>query len=159
MDITALELLFRDIYESLSELSLVLDNEFTALKEQNVEGLRQATLDKDRLSDKLDELEKARCQILEHTSFNLDRISMQLYIQERFSDQGEALLTMWDMIAELAKACEKQNSVNGIVIENKRKQTKEALSILQSGEVAQTELYDADGASVGPAHGSTVARA
>ena len=159
MDIMSLELLFRDIYESLSELSLVLDKEFDALKDQNVESLRQAAIDKDRLSDKLDELEKARFKILEHTSFNLDRISMQLYIQENFANQGEALLKMWDMIAELAKTCEKQNAINGIIIDNKRKQTKEALSILQSGEVDQTELYNAEGSSVGAAGGSTVARA
>ena len=104
MDITALELLFRDMYESLSELSLVLDNEYTALSEQNVENLQQAAIDKDRLSDKLDELEKNRYHILEHTSFNLDRISMQLFIQQNFPGHDHALLKLWDMIAELAKA-------------------------------------------------------
>lgn len=159
MDITALELLFRDMYESLSELSLVLDNEYTALSEQNLENLQQAAIDKDRLSEKLDELEKNRYHILENTSFNLDRISMQLFIQQNFPGDDHALLKLWDMIAELAKTCEKQNSINGIIIENKKQQTNDAISILQTGELEQTELYDAEGASVGPAYKSTVVRA
>ena len=150
-----LELLLRDLYEAMSELSLVLDSEHQALATQDVEQLQQAAVNKDLLSDRIEQLDN-----LHAGNFgDKDLAAMQQLINGSSARAGDELYKLWNMVAELAQECTVKNKLNGVIIEAKRRLTETALSILHGNIPGNTELYDADGAKIGTKGNSTIARA
>ena len=154
-----LELLLRDLYESMSELSLVLDSEHEALAAEDTEQLQQAAANKEELSDKVEQLESHRCSMLNKRGLGKDLEAMRQLIQQSSGHDEDALYKLWNMIAELAQECAAKNKLNGIIIETKRRQTNAALAILQGYQADNTELYDAEGSTVPTKNNSTIARA
>lgn len=154
-----LELLLREMYESMSELALVLDSEYEALVSQNTEQLQKAAVEKECLSDKIEQLESNRCAMLQAHGLDNDLAAMQQLIQQFTGYDEDALYKIWNMVAELAQECTAKNKLNGIIIETKRRQTSTALSILQGYQADNTELYDAEGSTIPAKNNSTIARA
>lgn len=154
-----LELLLRDMYESMSELSLVLDAEHAALGAQEVEPLMQAAIDKERLSEKIEQLEQQRITLLAEHGLGNDLAAMKQLLELTSGADENALYKLWNMIAELAQECTEKNKLNGIIIETKRRQTTTALSVLHGYHTDNTELYDAEGTTVPAKNNSTIARA
>ena len=154
-----LELLLRDLYEAMSELSLVLDSEHQALATQDVEQLQQAAVNKDLLSDRIEQLEQNRVAMLQQLGLGKDLAAMQQLINGSSARAGDELYKLWNMVAELAQECTVKNKLNGVIIEAKRRLTETALSILHGNIPGNTELYDADGAKIGTKGNSTIARA
>lgn len=154
-----LELLLRDLYEAMSELSLVLDSEHKALTSQDVEQLQQAAVNKELLSDRIEQLEKNRCGILQALGLGKDLAAMKQLISRSSAHDEDALYKLWNLVAELTRECTAKNKLNGVIIEAKRRQTVAALSILHGHQPGNTELYDADGATVATKNNSTIARA
>lgn len=153
------ELLLRDLYESMSELSVVLDSEHAALVSQDVEQLQKAALDKERLSGQVEQLESNRCAMLQVLGLENDLAAMKQLIQQSTGYNEDALYKIWNMVAELAQECTAKNKLNGIIIETNRRQTNAALSVLQGYQADNTELYDAEGTTVPANNNSTIARA
>lgn len=154
-----LELLLREMYESMSELALVLDSEYEALVSQNAEQLQKAAVEKECLSDKIEQLESNRCAMLQALGLDNDLAAMQQLIQQFTGYDEDALYKIWNMVAELAQECTAKNKLNGIIIETKRRQTSTALSILQGYQADNTELYNAEGSTIPTKNNSTIARA
>jgi len=154
-----LEILLRDMYESMSELSIVLDTEHEALASQDVEKLQTAATRKEVLSDRVEELETSRSTLL--TAHGLDNSlkSMRQLIQQSSKYDEKALLKIWNMVANLVQECTAKNKLNGIIIENSRRHTNAALSVLHGFKSDNTELYDAEGSTVPTKHNATIARA
>lgn len=154
-----LEMLLRDMYEALTELNLVLDTEHQALKDTDMEKLSQAAVDKERLSHKIEQQEQSRSQFLGRFQAASDNAAMIEFIERYGADSTESLLSLWQMVEELAVNCDAQNRVNGIVIDNTKRQTQAALAILRGQFGVEDNLYDADGSSVAQKNNSTLARA
>lgn len=154
-----LELLLRDLYESMSELSIVLDTEHDALAAEDAEKLQLAASSKEGLSDKVEQLETHRCTMLENLGLGKDIEAMRQLIQHSSGYDEDALYKLWNMIAELAQECTTKNKLNGIIIEAKRRQTEAALSILNGNLPGNIELYDAEGSTVPSRKNTTIARA
>lgn len=154
-----LELLLRDMYEALTELSLVLENENQALENTEIDKLQKAATDKERLSSQLEKLEGQRVKLLQSANVELDKASMSRFIIDSAGSSADSLTSIWEMVEELAIKCDKQNRVNGIVIENTKRQTQAALAILKGHFSTEDNLYDADGSSVSQTANSTLARA
>lgn len=153
------ELLLRDLYETMSELSVVLDSEHQALTAEDVDSLQKAAAGKEHLSDKVEQLEAHRCALLQARGLDNDLAGMKRLIEQASSHKEDELFKIWNMVAELAQECTAKNKLNGIIIEAKRRHTNAALSILQGYQSDQTELYDAEGATVQNKNNSTIARA
>ncbi len=154
-----LELLLRDLYEAMSELSLVLDSEHKALESEDVEQLQQAAVNKDQLSDRIEQLETNRVAMLQKLGLGKDLAAMKQLINGSSSRAGDELYKLWNMVAELARECTVKNKLNGVIIETKRRLTDSSLSILHGNIPGNTELYDADGAKIASKGRSTIARA
>jgi len=154
-----LELMLRDMYESMSELSVVLDSEHEALVSQDVEQLQKAAADKEALSDKVEQLESNRTAMLKAQGLDNDLASMKQLIQQSSGYDENALFKIWNMVAELAQECTAKNKLNGIIIETNRRQTNAALSILQGYHDDSTETYDAEGSKIASKSNSSIARA
>ncbi|MDH5180189.1 MAG: flagellar protein FlgN [Gammaproteobacteria bacterium] len=154
-----LELLLRDMYEALSELAMVLENEHHALETTDVDKLHQAAVRKEGLSDKLEKLEQQRVALLSRANKTPDKESMLLFIDEAAGNRSESMHSIWQMVEELAVRCDTQNRINGIVIENSKRQTQAALAILRGHLTAEDKLYGADGGTVSQVQNSSLARA
>lgn len=154
-----LELLLRDLYESMSELSLVLDKEHEALANDDVELLQQSAMQKDDLSDKVSQLDTQRKITLENKGLENDLAGMRTLIQQSSGKDENALYKLWNMVSQLAQDCTAKNKLSGIIIDAKRRQTNAALSVLQGYQADSEELYDAEGSAVKSNSNSTIARA
>ena len=154
-----LEHLLREMYEAMSELSLILDKEHEALVAQDVDLLQQAAVKKELLSEKIEQLESVRTDMLKARGLLNDLPSIKQLITQSSGHNENALLKIWNMVAELAQESTAKNKMNGIIIEAKRRQTHAALSVLQGQQPDESELYDAGGAKVQNYKNSTIARA
>jgi len=154
-----LELLLRDLYEAMSELSIVLDTEHDALAATDADKLQQAALMKEQLSDKVAHLDAQRVSILSKNRLENNLAGMQTLINQSSSQDENALFKLWNMVSEMAQDCTTKNKLNGIIIEAKRRQTSAALSVLQGYRPDSDELYDSDGTAVKTQPNSTIARA
>jgi len=54
---------------------------------------------------------------------------------------------LWSDIEQLLKSCKKKNSINGIILSNNHRQTKDSLAILQ-GQTNEVLIYGASGESI-----------
>lgn len=151
--------MLRDMYESMSELSIVLDSEHEALASSNVEQLQKTAIDKERLSDKVEQLESNRKTMLQTLGLDNDMAAMKQLIQQSSDINENELYKIWNMVAELAQECTAKNKLNGIIIEANRRQTHAALSILQGYQTDNPQTYDAEGSTVPTKTNSTIARA
>lgn len=154
-----LELLLRDLYEAMSELSCVLDAEHKALEAEDTEQLQEAAVTKEELSQRIELLEDNRCSMLVNNQLANDLDSMRQLIQNSSKHDEDALFKLWNMIAVLTQECMVKNKLNGIIIESKRRYTDTALSILHGNLPGSTELYDAEGTTVPARNKTTIARA
>ena len=159
LDKATTELLFRDMYEALAELSIVLDKEYQALAEQDFEKIQQAIVDKEQLSVKIEALEQNRTELQQENGYQPNAQATHQFLTDISENGDDNLLTLWEMITDLAEKCQEQNQINGIIVDNNKRQIAQALSILQSGFTEQTELYGADGSSVCSQQNTTIAKA
>ncbi|MDH5407726.1 MAG: flagellar protein FlgN [Gammaproteobacteria bacterium] len=159
LDKAGIEFLLREMYETLSELAMVLDNEHSALENSDIDKMHQAAVSKEQLSKKLEALETSRSKILKKARFHLDKQSMYNFIDTIAGSTAESLHKIWEMVEELASTCDTQNKINGIVIDNSKRQTQAALSILHGHAQTEGELYDAEGTNVPHSFNSSLARA
>jgi len=155
-----LELLLREMYEVMSELSLVLDTEYDALKNYDVDNLQIAASQKEELSEKIKQLELSRTDILNSHQLGNDLAAMQNLILQFSDTENSQLYKIWNMISELAIECSEKNMLNGCIIETNRRHTDLAISVLQGNfPQDQTELYDSEGSTISNRKNSTIAKA
>lgn len=154
-----LELLLRDLYESLSELSLVLDKEHEALSRNDVDFLMNASVEKQELGEKVSRLDNHRKSILDEKGLENSLSGMKVLIQESSGHDENALFKLWNMVSELTQDCTVKNKLIGIIIEAKRRQTNDALSVLQGYQPDSNGLYDAEGTAVQMNPNNSIAKA
>ena len=154
-----IELLLREMYEAMSELSLVLDSEYDALSVQDVDKLQGAAVQKEILSSKIQLLENTRTDLLTENGLKNNLDSMKTLFSQTSDDNNSSLFKMWNMISELTEECTTKNKLNGIIIESKRRQTNSALALLQGQNEEDSELYSSDGSKIQNGKNNTIARA
>lgn len=149
--------LLKTIAERLSQLLQALEAEYQALSANDVEKMQQTAEDKTTLTEQLERLELKRSILLKNAGLDQDKTGMTAYLQ-RQPDADNAMEKHWQEIEQITRKCEKQNKVNGIIIESKRRRANTALAILK-GQSNTTELYTAEGTAVAPQNPRTIARA
>ncbi len=150
--------LLQEIASYLEQLQQALKNEYQALSDNNMPAIETIAREKTVLMDSLEDLDKERRNILSSAGLNLRATGIEDFLQNDNSGQAAELKTTWTKIADLTRQCEKQNNINGIIIENNKQHTENALSILQ-GKQQGTELYSRQGKSIKTAAKQTVIRA
>ena len=147
----------KDIYAYLQQLKVTLDNEHEALSSQNLEKLNEFAEAKQLLIENLEDLDGERKKILADAGMELGKTGVEDYLS-RFSSGKNELVRIWEAISKLSRECEKQNNVNGVIIESQRRRTETALDILK-GNSGESELYSKKGKSVSVNRKSTSIRA
>lgn len=128
----------------LLQLSGILEREQTALTQDDLTDLEALARDKEKLSEKIDELEHQRYSLYQHLNINADFNSVQTYLNGISAKLLPRLSRQWDQINELGSQCASQNQVNGILLAHRQRHTQQALSILR-GSDGDEELYSSNG--------------
>ncbi len=143
-----------DIHAYLQQLKLTLDDEHEALANQDAEKLNDLTTAKQLLVENLEDLDNERKAILRNAGMELSKTGVEAYLSRFNQTQSSDVDRLWEAISALSKLCEKQNAINGVIIESQRRRTETALEILQ-GKSTESETYSSKGKSVAVSRKST----
>lgn len=142
---SALQLKFVETLQNelahMSRLEAVLKVEKTALEQRNVDLLKKNTQEKQSLISSIESLSQERSNLLQAAGVAPDKASVLAFIQAQ-----PALKAKWDELEAVLERCQKQNQVNGMILEKGKQQTQELLNILLGeGQRKGAEVYDAKG--------------
>lgn len=150
--------LLQEISSYLQQLLNALNNEHKALSENDLQSVQTIAEEKILLMEHLEDLNKERRTLLETAGLDITSTGIADFFQNSNSPRAPQMKALWEAISTLSSQCEKQNNINGIVIEANKRHTENALSILQ-GKQQKTELYSKKGASIKSSHNQTLLRA
>ncbi len=154
-----LESLLRDMYESLTHLSLTLEDEYQALAATNVDVLQKSHVTKLHLTELVEMLEQKRTQLLVGAKLPVTDMGMLALLNLHTRRPDNHLFSLWDMIKDLSRQCSDQNTLNGVILEHQQHHVHNALAILTGRSQLQSDTYNARGKSAQNTSGQTLARA
>lgn len=126
---------------------LEAENEYVANRDS--EGLERIVEEKRLLIDELEACYRRNSGILGHAGMSADLHGIGEALQQ-CQPAGKTLEQAWESLKEKVFACEKQNLVNGKLLESSRRVTQQALSILLGGTGDGGELYTQSGKATAP---------
>jgi flagellar biosynthesis/type III secretory pathway chaperone len=127
----------------LARLELVLGQEHEALKLRDNEILAKNTKEKQELIVSIEALGRSRLELLQSGGKGKDKESLLAFVNAE-----PQLRSQWDELEAVLLRCQKQNQINGVLLEKGKQQTQQLLGILLGdGNRRETELYDAKGST------------
>jgi flagella synthesis protein FlgN len=141
-DAQLLDLISQDIGHA-SRLLELIDLEYQALGERDLERLEALLADKQPLLAQLAQHGNQRSQLLGSMNLSADRAGLAQVAQ--LSAQGDELLARSDELNELLERCQTANLRNGRLIRSSQSATGSMLAILRGGDTPS--LYDSRGSA------------
>lgn len=127
---------------AVEELITVLQQEHDALGRRVAEDVTQAVAAKEKALFALHQLAQQRAQLMQQAGLNTDKEGFNSFIT---SDTSGQLEQRWAELEERLRECQRQNQINGSLLESGRQATQEVLSILTGRDFSQNELYNQKG--------------
>ena len=121
-----LETILHRSLSTAAELKAVLENERDALESADAEALQEAAVEKRHSVQALETLEAARAQIARQAGFDTAPESMPDIAR---CLPGSGVSDAWDRYLFIAKECSELNARNGAVINMRRSQIHQTLSV------------------------------
>lgn len=128
--------------EAARRLKSALEDERGALENEDMQALAAAGGRKRVHIGELEKLESRRRQLLEHYRHGDDLSSMRGFIES--CDDNGVLSARWRELIEVLEQCRHLNTVNGTVVQARRHQVSEALSVVR-GNDSDVEVYGPGG--------------
>ena len=150
--------LLQEIVNYLQQLLVALNKEHKALVDKNIDSIQSISEEKIVLMEHLEDLDKERRNLLDNAGLDITSTGVGDFIQNSNSPRAPQIKALWNEISNISKQCDKQNNINGIIIESNKRHTENALSILQ-GKPQNTELYSKNGESIKSSRQQTLIRA
>jgi flagella synthesis protein FlgN len=132
---------FNEDINHAKRLLVLLDEEFEALKNRQLERLQSILAEKQPLLTLLNQHADSRSQLLASHNLSTDRLGIQTYASQ--IGHSDALMHAADQLAELLVQCQSGNVRNGRLIRANQTSSTSLLGILRGGE--PTSLYDSRG--------------
>lgn len=130
--------------DGLERLGSLLDAEHAALAARDTAALEQLTAGKLALLEELEQLGKARQELLTQAGLSADRVGFETLLERFPGTVGHDLATRWHAVQEQLRRCQEQNRINGMVLDASQRATQQALAILL-GQTRDADTYDAQG--------------
>ncbi len=125
----------------LAQLESVLGLENEALKQRDTDAIAKNSSDKQSLISSIESLGRQRLALLQAAGKGTDKDSVLAFVNAE-----PKLQEQWGELEAILLRCQKQNQVNGMVLEKSRQQTQQILGILLGQDSRKdTQLYDAKG--------------
>jgi flagellar biosynthesis/type III secretory pathway chaperone len=135
-----------------SRLLDVLKAEHEALARRDTDALQQSVADKQELLAQLEASHGRRLQLMHDTGLDAGRDGFDALLS-LCAEHGHDLHSSWNALKEVLASCQRQNQVNGAILESSRRTTHRALSVLLGGQADSPELYNQSGKSTPSALG------
>ena len=137
--------------DKMQQLLQVLKNEASVLERNNIEELENITQEKITLTEEIERSEQQRIHFLSIRSLNPNEPKQWL--------QDNKLISIWSKIKELSEQAQKQNQVNGLVINGNRRRVQTKIEILSTSAPAVELTYSASGENINQRNSKTLAHA
>lgn len=137
--------------DKMLQLLEVLKKETLILEENNINELENITQKKITLTEQIEKNEQQRIHFLSTHSLNPDEPKQWL--------QGNKLISIWTKIKELSEQAQKQNQINGLVINGSRRRVQTKIEILTTSAPAVELTYSASGENINLRNSNTLAHA
>lgn len=135
--------------EQLELLASALEAEHEALSRNDLEGLETVIADKEARVARVQEYGEARSRLLEAAGLTVDEAGMAAALGQVAPELREPLAQTWQSIKERLQTCQRQNEINGRVVREGMRLSRQALHLLVGGDTPGSELYGRDGNTVG----------
>ena len=135
--------------EQLELLAQALETEHEALGHNDLESLEAVIADKEAWVARVQECSQARSRLLQEAGFTVDEAGMAAALEEVSPERREELAGLWESVKERLQGCQRQNEVNGRVVREGLRFSRQALHLLVGGDSPGSELYGRDGNTVG----------
>ncbi len=137
--------------EAMQQLLQLLKYETEMLKNNDIEGLEKITGDKTRLAEKIERLEQQRIVVVKQQ--NADPAEPRQWLI------NATLQKQWQKLRNVSEQAQRQNQVNGLVINGRRNSIQTQIEILCNARPATDLVYSANGKNIKQDNSSTLARA
>jgi flagellar biosynthesis/type III secretory pathway chaperone len=136
--------------DGAARLLEVLEAEHEAIARRDTDALQQLVAGKQVLLEQLESGHGKRLQMMREAGLAVDQGGFEALLV-RCADNGHDLQSRWLALKAVLSSCQRQNQMNGVVLETSRRTTHRALTILLGGQADGTELYNQAGKS-SPSH-------
>lgn len=130
--------------DSSSRLLDCLRAEHEAINRHDTDALQQVVADKQMFLARLETSHAQRMQLIRDAGLTSDLDGFDELLAQCVTC-GHDLNARWAELKDVLASCQRQNQVNGAVLESSRRTTHRALSILLGGQVDGPELYNQAG--------------
>jgi len=120
--------------DTLTTLLSLLQKESTLLSENNMQALADLANDKKKILGTLELLEHERINSFRSQGKQAAQHGFEEYIDQYNEDTQGQLANNWQQVESLGVQCQRQNLINGNVIECNRHATEQLLSLLHGSE-------------------------
>ena len=145
----SLESILTTTQDKMQQLLKVLKNETSILEKNNIEEFEGITQKKITLTEQIEKNEQLRIHFLTSKSLNPNKPSQWL--------QNNKLNSLWTKIKKLSEQAQKQNQINGLVINGNRRRVQTQIEILSASPPAAELVYSASGENIKQRNSKTLA--
>ena len=137
--------------DKMQLLLQALNNETLVLKKNDVSELEKITEEKIRLTSEIERNEQARIHFLSNKALDPNKPAQWL--------SSNNLKSIWKEIKLLSEKAQKQNQINGQVINGNRRRVKTQIEILSTSSPSVELTYSSTGENVNQNNSKTLAHA
>lgn len=138
--------------DSMQQLLVLLQEETAVLKDNDIPRLEDITLNKIAATEQVEKNELLRVQFLNQQSLDPNQPGQWI--------KNAKLKSIWNELKDFASQCQKQNQINGLVINGYRNQVKTQIEILSTSSLPEADLvYSSSGEGVQQRKSKTLAHA
>lgn len=147
---TPLEHILSTSRDTMQQLLETLQQEAKVLESNNIEELERITIEKMTITDAVEKNDKQRASfLLDHS---LDPLNPGQWLTT------DNLKTLWQEIKEVSADCQRQNQVNGLVINSNRRRVKAQLEIFNPSPSSLELVYSSSGETVNTSSSNKLAQ-
>lgn len=151
---TELEDMVNQAIATVNELLKLLASELSALKTRDAQALPRLAKAKHSSIQLLEQIETRRRTLLKSNGYGTDHEGMAQCVEELGHD---ALLTKWQGLVKLLDHLQRQNRINGSVVNLTHHFVERSLHILQ-GREQEGRLYDPSGQKISESQARSIAK-
>lgn len=126
--------------DKMLQLLDILKLETRVLEKNDIDELENITLEKIQLTEQIEKSEQRRIDFISAKA--LDPNEPQQWIK------GDKLNAIWQKIKITSEQCQKQNMINGLIINGSRRRVQAQMNILNFASPNNELVYSASGASI-----------
>ena len=129
----------------MSRLHALLKEDNAALHQRNTEQFEKHLAEKEHLSADIELIDREYKVLLEAADCTPDRAGMEEYIRRHDPDMIIGLGAQWEALFSLMTACQRQNRINGGIVELGRHHMEQVLAVLRGHTGKYSSGYGPEG--------------